>query len=98
MEYINRSAFPERPMTAAVLFTNAQVFDGTGRPPFCGEVLVRGNRIEAVGEASAGLDRQRAEVIACGGTTLMPGLVEAHGHLAWPSSVGRIIDAMVLPP
>jgi imidazolonepropionase-like amidohydrolase len=85
-------------MTAAMLFTNAQVFDGTGRPPFSGEVLVRGNRIEAVGEANARLDRQRAEVIDCGGATLMPGLVEAHAHLSWPSSVGRIIDAMILPP
>src|SRR5262245_43677027 len=85
-------------MTAAMLFTNAQVFDGTGRPPFSGDVLVRGNRIEAVGEANARLDRSRAEVVDCGGATLMPGLVEAHAHLSWPSSVGRIIDAMVLPP
>src|SRR6185369_9046247 len=84
-------------MTAAMLFTNAQVFDGTGRPAFSGEVLVKGNRIEAVAEANARLDR-RAEVIDCGGATLMPGLVEAHAHLSWPSSVGRIIDAMVLPP
>src|SRR6185437_7629065 len=72
--------------------------DGTGRPPFSGEILVTGNRIEAVGEANAPLARQRAEVIDCGGATLMPGLVEAHAHLSWPSSVGRIIDAMVLPP
>jgi len=28
----------------------------------------------------------------------MPGMVEAHAHLSWPSSVGRIINAMVLPP
>ena len=28
----------------------------------------------------------------------MPGMVEAHAHLSWPSSVGRIFDAMVLPP
>lgn len=84
-------------MTTATLFTNAQVFDGTGRPPFSGEVLVRGNRIETVAEANARLDRQRAEVLDCGGATLMPGLVEAHAHLSWPSSVGRIIDAMVLP-
>src|SRR4051794_35363778 len=84
-------------MTAALLFTNAQVFDGTGRPPFSGEVLVTGNRIEAVGEANARLDRQRCEVIDCGGATLMPGMVEAHAHLSWPSSVGRIINSMVLP-
>src|SRR5258705_4872194 len=32
------------------------VFDGSGRAPFSGEVLVKGNRIEAVGEANAPLD------------------------------------------
>jgi imidazolonepropionase-like amidohydrolase len=80
------------------LFTNAQVFDGTGRAPFRGDVLVKGNRIEAVGEAGVRLDGGRAELIDCGGATLMPGLVEAHAHLSWPSSVGRIIDAMILPP
>jgi imidazolonepropionase-like amidohydrolase len=82
----------------ATLFTHAQVFDGSGRAPFPGEVLVKGNRIEAVGEAGVRLDRHGAEVIDCGGATLMPGLVEAHAHLSWPSSVGRIIDAMILPP
>jgi imidazolonepropionase-like amidohydrolase len=84
--------------SSVTLFTNAQIFDGTGRPPFAGEVLVKGNRIDAVGEANLRLDRQGAEVIDCGGTTLMPGMVEAHAHLSWPSSVGRIINAMVLPP
>src|SRR3954470_11510045 len=87
-------------VTAAsrTLFTNAQVFDGSGRPPFPGEVLVKANRIEGVGGPNMPLERNGAEVIDCGGKTLMPGLVEAHAHLSWPSSVGRIIDAMVLPP
>ena len=83
---------------SVTLFTNAQIFDGTGRLPFPGEVLVKGKAIAAVGEANMRLDRQHAEVIDCGGATLMPGLVEAHAHLSWPSSVGRIIDSMVLPP
>ncbi len=78
-------------------FANARVFDGTGRAPFAGEVLVEGNRIAAVGEAGT-LARRDAEVVDCGGATLMPGMVEAHAHLSWPSSVGRIFDAMVLPP
>ena len=34
------------------LFVNAQVFDGSGRPLFPGEVLVRGDRIAAVAEGS----------------------------------------------
>jgi imidazolonepropionase-like amidohydrolase len=79
-----------------MFFANARVFDGTGRAPFHGEVLVRGNRIAAVGETGT-LRRGAAEVVDCGGATLMPGMVEAHAHLSWPSSVGRIFDAMVLP-
>src|SRR3954471_8907104 len=79
-----------------MFFANASVFHGTGRAPFRGEVLVNENRIAAVGEAGT-LQRGDAEVVDCAGATLMPGMVEAHAHLSWPSSVGRIINSMVLP-
>jgi imidazolonepropionase-like amidohydrolase len=39
-----------------------------------------------------------AQVVDCADRTLMPGLVEAHAHLSWPSSVGRIFRTMTLPP
>ena len=80
------------------LFTNARIFDGSGRAPFHGEVLVEKNRIEAVTDGASRINRPDAQVVDCGGRTLMPGLVEAHAHLSWPSSVGRIINAMTLPP
>jgi imidazolonepropionase-like amidohydrolase len=80
-----------------MLLANAHVFDGAGRAPFRGEVLVKGNRIAAVEKAGT-LARRGLEVVNCAGATLMPGMVEAHAHLSWPSSVGRIFDAMVLPP
>ena len=83
--------------SAPTLFTNARVFDASGRAPFAGEVLVRGQRIEAVSEASTPLARAGADVVDCGGATLLPGLIESHAHLSWPSSVGRIIDSMTLP-
>jgi imidazolonepropionase-like amidohydrolase len=82
----------------SLLFTNARIFDGSGRPPFQGEVLVEKNRIEAVSDSASRIGGQYAEVLDCGGRTLMPGLVEAHAHLSWPSSVGRIINRMMLPP
>ena len=85
-----------------ILFTNAMIFDGTGRTSFAGEVRVEGNRIAAVAENATQLSREGAEIIDCEGATLMPGLVEAHAHLSWPSSVGRIFNgpniAKVLPP
>ena len=33
---------------ANVLFTNVRIIDGTGAPPYSGEVLVQGNRIARV--------------------------------------------------
>lgn len=80
------------------LFTNARVFDGTGSAPFPGEVLVADKHIETVSDRGNPVDRSGAEVIDCAGATVMPGLVESHAHLSWPSSVGRVINAMMLPP
>ncbi len=80
------------------LFTDVQVFDGSGTARFPGEVLVRGETIEAVARGDERLDRAGVDVVIGGSdSTLMPGLVEAHAHLTWPSSVERVINAMKLP-
>jgi imidazolonepropionase-like amidohydrolase len=62
------------------LFTQVDIFDGSGTPPYRGEVLVRGNRIEALGRAPERLPRDGATVIEGAGTTLMPGMVNCHAH------------------
>ena len=83
----------------AVLYTNVMIFDGSGAGRFPGEVLVRGDAIEAVARGDERLDRAGVDVVFDGeGATLMPGLVEAHAHLTWPSSVERVVNAMKLPP
>jgi imidazolonepropionase-like amidohydrolase len=64
-----------------ILFTNVAIFDGSGSASFKGQVLVEGNRIKAVSKDALAADG--AEVIDGGGATLMPGLVEAHGHLSF---------------
>lgn len=79
------------------LFTDVNIFDGSGSPLFPGEVLVRGERIEAVARGDERLPRDGATVILGAGRTLMPGMVEAHAHLTWPSNVERVINAMHLP-
>ena len=68
------------------LFVNAQVFDGSGRPLFPGQVLVRGDRSAAVAEGSERLSRDDASVVDCAGGTLMPdkaakGAKAANGRL-----------------
>lgn len=76
------------------LFTDVRVFDGSGAALFPGEVLVRGERIEAVARGDERLPREGATVVEGQGRTLMPGMVEAHGHLTWPTSIERMINTM----
>ncbi len=82
-----------------ILFVNAHIFDGTGAVPFFGEVLVKDNRISTVARAGDGLlSRDGMMVVDAAGATLMPGLVEPHAHLSWPTSVERFVPGMSLPP
>jgi imidazolonepropionase-like amidohydrolase len=64
----------------AVLLKPARVFDGVDGKTHAGwQVLVEGERIAAVGpNLSAPAD---ARVIDLPGETLMPGMIEGHGHL-----------------
>lgn len=64
---------------SGIVFKNARILDGSGQDPVTGSVLVKDGRIAAVGDVKAA-DSAGATVIECGGKTLMPGLIEAHGH------------------
>lgn len=69
----------ESPRT--VLLKPARVFDGVTPQPHEGwVVLVRGDRIVAAGP-SADVRSGDARIIELPGTTLLPGLIEAHSHL-----------------
>ena len=63
-----------------VAFTNARVIDGTGAAPMEGAtIVVADGRIQAVGKnvtVPAGATR-----IDSAGKTILPGLINAHGHL-----------------
>jgi imidazolonepropionase-like amidohydrolase len=66
------------------LFTNVSIFDGSGGTAYPGEVLVQGNRINAVAKGKDQIDRNQAEeVVDGGGATLMPGLTEGHAHISY---------------
>lgn len=68
------------------LFVNGHIWDGESRGRTRGEVLVSGQRIGAVStRADAPLSRDDAILIDAAGATLMPAMVEAHGHLSFPS-------------
>lgn len=70
----------ERATGTATLLRPAAVFDGVdGKVHANWQVLVRGDRIVAVGANLA--VPEGAQVIDLAGDTLMPGMIEGHGHL-----------------
>ena len=83
---------------ASYVITNVAIFDGASPELKTGEVRIDGNRITAVTQGGAHADRSCAELIDGHGQTLMPGLVEAHSHLTFPSSLDRIVTGGLPPP
>ena len=66
----------------SVLLTPARVFDAVSQSPHEGwVVLVTGNTIAAAGPAAEVKAPAGAKVIDLPGTTLMPGLIDAHSHI-----------------
>ena len=83
-----RGARPAAPIPAGaqrdsvVLLKPAAVWDAIDDAPHAGwTVLVRGDRIEAVGPAAQVGTPAGASVINLPGMTLLPGMIEAHSHV-----------------
>jgi len=65
-----------------VAFTGARIIDGTGSPPIENGVLISTDgRIAAVGRAADVPIPDNAQIIDVSGKTLIPGLINAHGHV-----------------
>jgi imidazolonepropionase-like amidohydrolase len=65
-----------------VLLKPDRVFDGVTAEPHVGwVVLVRGEKIAAAGPADKVEVPKDAKVVELAGTTLLPGLIDAHSHL-----------------
>ena len=87
---------PLLPASAAVdpviVIRNARVFDGIAAQRSAPQdVLIRGDRIEAIGRSLA--IEPGAREIDAGGRTLMPGLIDAHAHIMLQLSVGKSLSS-----
>lgn len=63
-------------------FVGGRIVDGTGKVIERGTVVVRDGKIVQVGPAASVSVPQGAERIDLSGLTLMPGLINAHGHIS----------------
>src|SRR5437667_10100818 len=70
------------PVSPAVVIDGAQIWDGTGSPPVQDAILVmKGDYIEDVGARGAVSVPPGAKTVSGKGKTLIPGLINMHGHL-----------------
>ena len=72
----------QAPSGVVIALTGARLIDGTGRPALSqATVLIRDGRIEAVGQSGAVSIPPGAMRVDATGKTILPGLINAHGHL-----------------
>ena len=63
----------------AIVLSGGLIVDGSGGPPFLGDVVVRGDIVESI-EAVGYQAQADDEVIDCDGLVVMPGFIDAHSH------------------
>lgn len=85
---------PVAPPPADLIVTNARIYTVDDSHPFVSAMAVRDGRVEFVGSAQEALLLRGAgtRVIDAGGQTIIPGMVDAHGHLLELGTSLRNID------
>lgn len=79
----NAALYRELQRSGVFLIRNTRIFVGDGKIVENGAVLVRDGKIAAVYEGAApDPDQLKAETVEGAGKTLLPGLIDAHVHLA----------------
>lgn len=83
-----------------ILLKPDRVFDGINPTPHTGwVVLVHGEKIAAAGPADKVAVPKDAKIIALPGTTLLPGLIDAHSHLLlYPYDKAKWDDQVLKEP
>ena len=62
------------------LLKRAKIYDGTGSEPFCGDILLDGDRIA---EVVPSIDAQADRVTDLDGLSAAPGFIDEHSHNDW---------------
>ncbi len=76
--------------------TNATVIDGTGAQPRTGMTLrIRGGRIASIDAGSTSSPPAVVTRLDLAGRTVLPGLIDAHAHIASPAAARRALESGV---
>ncbi len=75
-------------MQAKTIVRNGSVIDGTGAAPIAASILIEDGKIAALGSAAEARS-EGARVIDASGQTVMPGLIDAHCHLAFDDAASN---------
>ncbi len=80
--------------TADLIVTNARIYTADEARPVVDAMAVRGGRVAFVGDTRGALTFKGAQtqVIDLAGRTVIPGMVDAHGHVAGLGSALAIVD------
>src|SRR5690348_18278036 len=84
----------QQPAPADLIVTNARIYTVDPSHPFVDAFAVRGGRIEFVGDARGALTLKGpgTQVVDLHGRTVIPGIIDAHGHVAELGQTLAIVD------
>ncbi len=79
---------------ADLIVTNARIYTVDDAHPLAQAMAVRGGRVVFVGDARGALTLKGAQtrVVDVGGRTVIPGMVDAHGHVASLGNTLAVVD------
>src|SRR5690349_11940324 len=85
---------PPRPAPAELIVTNARVHTVDDAHPLAQAFAVRDGRVAFVGDVAGALALKGPDtrVLDLGGKTVIPGMVDAHGHLLGLGAALRTVD------
>jgi imidazolonepropionase-like amidohydrolase len=79
---VTTTTYAQTPAPGTTVFTSARVIDGTGGAPIeQATIVVTNGKIVAIGPSASVTPPAGATVVNLAGKTVMPGMINSHGHM-----------------
>jgi len=77
----------------SLVLRGGRIFDGTGAAAHEGTLVIERNKISKILPPASADWPKTAEVVDVTGKTILPGLIDLHTHLTYPSTEGDVLKA-----